>query len=304
MTKLHRYLRANDALLVATDVRSCLEAIASTGRIGSPFYYYRGVPSAKYHLETSLDRALSGKTWDRARRELRFLEEFQRVAHNHLPSPSLPTTVFGWLSLMQHYRVPTRLLDLTRSPYIALYFAVREWNTNTDAAVFAFNPTGLHEATLHRLRAKEFPHSLPKYPEFLLPELAHDAYFTTAFLKGNYSIAAILEPTWVDRRQASQQAAFLTSDATSGTLEDTLADLVVSRDHLDEHKRAFLEKNAKDWSVVKLVIPSNLKKKLFLELAAMNVHAATLFPDLEGAALRIRENGIAEEWVLAKYGPT
>lgn len=302
MTKLEQFLKKNDALLVASDVGDCLATLNSTGRLGGPFYYYRGVARSSYRLHTSLDRALAGRTWDKARRELRFLEEFRRVAHNHLPITSLPTTLFGWLALMQHYQVPTRLLDLTRSPYIALYFAVRDWQAEADAALFAINPSGLHDATRHRLRKNNFPHALSDRHEFLMPDLARDELLTAAFLKGKYGAAAILEPMWVDRRQANQQAAFLISDASSGTLEDTLLDLL-ARDDMDPREREMLARNALDWSIVKLVIPSKLKKKLFLELDTMNVHAATLFPDLEGAALHIRENCIAEEWVLERHGP-
>ena len=36
-----------------------------------------------------------------------------------------PGDKLGWLAIMQHYGAPTRLLDFTYSPYVALYFALR-----------------------------------------------------------------------------------------------------------------------------------------------------------------------------------
>ena len=53
--------------------------------------------------------------------------------------------LFGWLFLMQHYNLPTRLLDWTESPLIALFFATENPSADDkDAEVWAIAPTKLN----------------------------------------------------------------------------------------------------------------------------------------------------------------
>jgi len=58
-----------------------------------------------------------------------------------------PGKSFDWLFWMQHYGVPTRLLDWSESPLVALYFAVEGWRAHPDkdAALWSLRPSELNK---------------------------------------------------------------------------------------------------------------------------------------------------------------
>jgi hypothetical protein len=96
-------------------VRTFLDALESFDGSVETGFYYRGHPSFTYSLRPSVYRE---KSWI-ANEDVMFKELILRCPNDFA---SLDST-FQTLVKMQHYGLPTRLLDLTANPLIALYFA-------------------------------------------------------------------------------------------------------------------------------------------------------------------------------------
>lgn len=110
--------------------------------------YYRGVKNSAYALITKLGRAdltiatRQGFNKDRRDFEKSVIDTFKRQARPFLEKT--PNSDWEWLALMQHHGAPTRLLDWTANPLVALYFATEDvWKNNGlikdyDAAVYYY----------------------------------------------------------------------------------------------------------------------------------------------------------------------
>jgi len=105
------------------------------GEIWQIGWIFRGHKKTCYPLQPSIERAYPYSGWNEA--EYQAFREFQSKAALHMDVAQLPRSSdrLGWLAIMQHYGAPTRLLDFTYSPYVALYFALRQHGENESDSV-------------------------------------------------------------------------------------------------------------------------------------------------------------------------
>lgn len=106
----------------------------------NPLYIFRGLSNVDYPLISSLGRCFR-KLIDEGHSSREELLEEERNAYRLFKTEAValierePKSAIQWLALMQHYGLPTRLLDWTLNPLVALYFAVRS-NPQGDAVVY------------------------------------------------------------------------------------------------------------------------------------------------------------------------
>lgn len=96
-------------------------------------WVFRGHGSAAYGLRPSIgrQRTWGAKSYDAGLERLMF-DDFKVAAPRYLRMPDADIEI---LALAQHYGLPTRLLDWSRSPLIAAWFAVENDELHDDSCV-------------------------------------------------------------------------------------------------------------------------------------------------------------------------
>jgi hypothetical protein len=219
---------------------------------------FRGEVSATWPLMTSLARRLQAYCPDPGLwplREMRSLRIFRRKAHNYLNDESPLRDDLRSLALMQHHGAPTRLLDFSKSPYVAAFFALE--HASADAAVYALNTPRLWNSA---------PLAMPELTrEAIDPRIA--GHFDRYFLPNTNPVIWFGEPAEMDRRLVAQSGLFV----IPGRIDLPLEQLLDSY-----HQRNEL--------LTKYVLSQSMRREAMAALYRMNVTFASLFPDLEGLA--------------------
>lgn len=126
-----------------------------------------------------MQRGFVGKDEDLFRKERFLTNDFQaRASIFNFPKPQL-NDYANWLTIMQHYGLPTRLLDWSRSPLVALYFAVSDKsNDENDACVWMLTPDELNAS-----EKLEKPTKIDgvEYENTYLYNMSHKTIYTMIF---------------------------------------------------------------------------------------------------------------------------
>jgi len=101
--------------------------------------FYRGVADTRYKLIPNVGRFDISELQRQVQFEKMLFDDFKLKSPMFLSDK--PVNDLEWLCLAQHHGIPTRLMDWTFNPLVALFFAV-ENDLQADGAVYCAWPSG------------------------------------------------------------------------------------------------------------------------------------------------------------------
>ncbi len=234
---------------------------------------YKGLSNAQWHLSTSLYRNCMGK---KNELEGTILRSFTKYAS--FEDPALKDSVWRQLIIGQHHGLPTRMLDWTYSPLIAMHFA-----TSAEPVKL-----GSRDALLWKIDGEELNERLPeKYRRELRNSNAH--MYTVEMLERvtgslrEYDLdmkdhaMVLMEPPSIDQRIINQYASFaiipegIEKADDSGTIEQ------------------WLDQNTEN--TVKYIIDKDIIWRVRDMLDQMNINERIIYPGLDGLS----------QWLMRRY---
>lgn len=235
----------------------------STERNVHPPTVYRGLGRSRYRNVHSLSRLHE----DYAALERHLLRSFRKYAHREQPGPS----TWDWLSLAQHHGLPTRLLDWTYSPLVALHFATLS-APNEEAVLWEVDCEKVHDRLPDRLLRALREERARVFTTDLLDALAPDLAALDR-LGDEEPFLLFFEPPSLNERIVNQAAVLSIASSPELQVEDWLA----------EHDDVW-----RAWR-----IPAAAKPEIRARLDQANVTERVLMPGLDGLAT----------WLCRYYSP-
>lgn len=216
-----------------------------------PFTIYRG-QREDWPLLPKLARCdLIGGTSDEVERKM--FADFMRAAPMLVSAP--PDNHWDWLAIAQHHRLSTRLLDWTKNPLCALWFAIRKPASDATkyGVVWAFTPEDQDIVRDVKGAPSRFDKSVAAGSPLAVPR------------------TMVFEPRYVTARIRAQEGLF-----------------TVHRFSERDGRFVSLEKNeAYRRRLEKVIVPASSFANLRWQLLSCGVHSGSLFPDLDGLASRL-----------------
>jgi hypothetical protein len=245
-------------LLYAGSFQPDLERYRST-------YVFRGGSDETYDLRTTLMQV--GGNYSHL--EFHLLKSFKKYAQ--LEEGVSRRSDWWWLTVAQHHGLPTRLLDWTYSPFVALHFATRNTTKyDRDGVVWCVDFIESQKRVPEPLRQVLVEEGSKVFTMEMLERIADGLKSLDALDHAAFNI--FFEPPSMDARIVNQYALF-----------SVLSNNAVKLDKwLEQHPTTYR----------RVIIPKELKWEVRDKLDQANITERMLFPGLDGLAA----------WLSRRYG--
>jgi hypothetical protein len=215
-------------------------------------FVFRGVPRVTHTLDTTLH------TGGFEIHEKHLLTSFRKYA---VESAVHGDWIWNWLSLAKHHGLPTRLLDWTYSPYVAMHFATENFRDfDHDGAIWCVDYQKTNQVLPAPLRALLESESANIFTTEMLNRVATSLDTFDALSSEDFVL--FFEPPSLDERIVNQFALFSLPSSARLSLEDLL-------------KRS-------EGAYRRIIIPAALKWEVRDKLDQANITERVLFPGLDG----------------------
>jgi len=246
-------------------------------------HWFRGHPKIYKYLNPRIFRNIYR---DEFYQKMRPDYEYSVIEQFKLVTPSLYSNIPGkeddleWLVLMQHYGVPTRLLDWTENILIALYFAVKDF-PDDDGEIWTLYPLALNK------NGSDF-WGMPTLKNPFLQYLAKEVNYKE---DNKLELVKKLELTGIPKYPVAFYPVlnFVRMVVQSSTF--TIHPFPKNGNHIED----ILEEEK---YLFRYVIPAKYKKNLLQNLNSLGIKNYKIFPDLDHFAQDI----ISESKIVA-YNP-
>jgi hypothetical protein len=238
---------------------------SSLNRYRSP-YVYRGLSDHSFELQSSLIR-LGG---DFKNLEKNLIRNFSKYAYKN---DYAHYSIWNWMSLAQHHGLPTRLLDWTFSPYVALHFSTVETSKNNiDGVIWAVDFIKLIDMLPSEFKKILRNENAVGFSISMLNQICPSLNKFDEYSKKS-EFLLFFDPPSLDERIINQFAMFSILPNPERKVSDWLS----------LHPDCFK----------KIIIPSSLKWEIRDKLDQANITERVLFPGLDGLS----------SWLKRWYSP-
>lgn len=243
-------------------------------------WIFRGQANAEWSLRPSLER-FAAELRDSPSFVETFIEsEFRRHAHHYVTDLPAPENTLDWFALMRHYGAPTRLLDFTKSPYVAAFFATAEASVHDSAAIWALDGSVINRNAGKLLSEGSLAANVKQHGERcaqMANSFSEPSIFRDVLTPGAVPARVVItvEPFRTNRRVLLQQGLFLCPVSLYVSFEHAMKNVL---------RAAHNGSGATSPILYKIRISERAHPNVLRELQRMNITSATLLPGLEGFA--------------------